>query len=120
VCLWEEGDPGVSQGNAALRAVKQLHPEFILEFANLLRDRGLSDVQPLGGPAEMQLLGDCDEISEVAKFHDLPTGFECPWSIAGKTVVVCTASAQLEAQASLQPWSSRSRGGAGRVPFYGG
>ena len=45
--------------------------------------------------AEMQLFGDCDEISEVAKLHGLPSGVECPWSIAERAVVVCTASAQL-------------------------
>ena len=61
----------------------------------------------LRGPAEMQLLGDCDEICEVAKLHGLPASFECPWSIAGKTLVVCMASAQFGAPASLQPWSSR-------------
>jgi hypothetical protein len=54
------------------RAVKQPHPELVLELANLLRDSGLRDVQSLGGAAEMQLLGDGYEISEMTKLHPPP------------------------------------------------
>jgi hypothetical protein len=52
-------------------------------------------VQPLRGPAEMQFLGDCDEISDVAKLHGLPSGVQCPWSIAESARAVCTASVQI-------------------------
>ena len=58
-------------------------------------------------PAEMQLLGDSDEISEVAKLHALPSGVECPWSIAERAHAVCTASAPLGPPATPQTWSSR-------------
>jgi hypothetical protein len=30
----------------------------------------LRDVQAIRGPAEMKLLGDRDEVTEVAEFHD--------------------------------------------------
>jgi hypothetical protein len=87
VCLREQGASGVRQRNLALRAVEQPNPELLLELANLLGDRGLSDVQPLRGPAEMQFLGDCDEVSDVAKLH------AC--SITETALAVCTASVQI-------------------------
>src|SRR3954470_10651214 len=74
----------------------------------------------LGGPAEMQLLGDCDPISEAAKLHGLPAGFECPSSIAGKTLVVCTASAQCGPPAASNLGLHASRGVLAGVPFLGG
>src|SRR5206468_3830754 len=67
VCLREQGGSRVRQGNLSLRAVEQPYPELILELAYLSRDRGLGDVQSLRRPAEMQLLGDGDEISEMTK-----------------------------------------------------
>jgi hypothetical protein len=36
---------------------------------DLLAERGLGDSETLGGAPEMQLLGDGDEIAEVAKLH---------------------------------------------------
>ena len=36
VCLREQRSPRVRQGNVALGAVKQPHPELVLELANLL------------------------------------------------------------------------------------
>jgi hypothetical protein len=45
-------------------------PELVLERADLLAERWLRDVQPLGGAAEMQLLRDRDEVAKLAKFHD--------------------------------------------------
>src|SRR3954462_8398953 len=71
LCLREQGGPRVRQRNVPLRAVKQPHPELGLELAYLLGDRGLSDVQSLGRPAEMQLLGDGYEIPEMTKLHGL-------------------------------------------------
>src|SRR4051812_20692142 len=71
VCLGEQGGSRVRQGSLSLRAVKQPHPELILELTYLSRDRGLGDVQSLRRPAEMQLLGDGDEISEMTKLHGL-------------------------------------------------
>jgi hypothetical protein len=36
VCLWEQGGPRVREGSVAVRAVKQPHPELVLELADLL------------------------------------------------------------------------------------
>jgi DNA-binding transcriptional LysR family regulator len=41
----------------------------VLELADLIAYRGLGHVQTVGRPAEMQLLGDSDEVAEVSKFH---------------------------------------------------
>ncbi len=42
--------------------VKQCHAELLFETADLMTQRRLGDVQPLGGPAEVKLLSDGDEI----------------------------------------------------------
>jgi hypothetical protein len=42
--------------------VKQGHPELLFEPADLVTERRLGDVQPLGRPAEVKLLGDGDEV----------------------------------------------------------
>ena len=57
------------QRNLPLRPIQEPYAQLIFEFANLLADRRLRDVQPLRSPAEVQLLCDGNEISEVAKFH---------------------------------------------------
>ena len=41
-----------------------------LEPADLLRDRRLRDLQPLGRAREVRLLGDRDEVGELSKFHN--------------------------------------------------
>src|ERR687891_2497217 len=71
----EEYGPGVGQGDAPLGAVQEPHSQLLLELANLLADRRLGDMQPLRGPAEMQLLRDRLEVPEVPKFHVLPSLF---------------------------------------------
>jgi CheY-like chemotaxis protein len=48
----------------------------------------------------MWLLGDCDEVSEVAKFHGLRSGVQCRCSIAERALLVCTASVQIGARAA--------------------
>ena len=40
-----------------------------LEPPDLLADRGLRDPQPLGRAREVQLLGDGDEVGELAELH---------------------------------------------------
>ena len=44
--------------------------EFALQLPNLLGERRLRDVQSLGGPAEVQFLGDRAEVPQVTQFHD--------------------------------------------------
>jgi hypothetical protein len=67
--LAEESGSRVRQRNGPLGPVEQPHAQLLLELANLFADRRLRNVQPLRGPAEVQLLCDRNEISEVAKFH---------------------------------------------------
>ena len=54
------------QRDAAGRAVDEQDAELALQTPELLADGGLHDVQPLGGTAEVQLLGDRDEVLELA------------------------------------------------------
>jgi hypothetical protein len=49
--------------------VQQRHAELGLEPPDLLRERRLGDVQPVGGAAEMALLGDGDERAQVSELH---------------------------------------------------
>jgi hypothetical protein len=51
------------------RSHEQRHPEFALEPRDAPTQRLLGDVQPDGGPAEMQLLGNRDE-------HSQPSGID--------------------------------------------
>ena len=69
----------IGEQDAALRAVEQLHAELGLELADLLADGGLRDVQALRRAPEVQLLGDSDEVPQVAEFHGRPFG-------AGKSI----------------------------------
>ncbi len=57
------------QGHRLARALKQLNAELTLERLDLLADRGLGDVQLLGGAPEMQPASDRDEVFELAEFH---------------------------------------------------
>jgi hypothetical protein len=54
--------PGVSELHPPAASVKQCHPKLLLESTDLMTQRRLSDVQPLGGPAEVKLLSDGDEV----------------------------------------------------------
>jgi hypothetical protein len=67
--LLEHGVAGVCQRDAPLGAVEEPHAELLLELPNLLAHGRLRDVQALRGPAEVQLLGDRDEVPDVAKLH---------------------------------------------------
>ncbi len=69
--LVEQHGPGGRQLDPARRPHEQLHAERRLERLDPLAERRLGDVQPLGGAAEVQLLGDGDEVAEVAhEVHD--------------------------------------------------
>ena len=60
--------------DAALGAVEELDAELLLELADLLAYCRLRDVQALRRAAEVQLLGDGDEVPQVTEFHGDP-----PW-----------------------------------------
>jgi hypothetical protein len=65
----EQRRAGRGQGHRAAVAVEQPHPKVVFEGLDLLRQRGPGDQQPLGGPAEVQLLGHRDEIPQLAQLH---------------------------------------------------
>ena len=50
-------------------ADEKLGAKLAFEVADLLRERGSSQVQPLGGPTEMQFLGHGDEVGQLPQFH---------------------------------------------------
>ena len=63
---------GVLVGRAVRRAASddQLRAEFCLQVADLPAEGWLRRVQPLlGGVREAALLGDRDELAQVAEFH---------------------------------------------------
>jgi len=62
---------GERELDAVGRAPQQGASEHLLERADLPAQRRLGDVQPLGGPAEVELLGHRDERAQVAKLDRL-------------------------------------------------
>src|SRR5436190_8009604 len=58
-----------SERDTALRPREQLKAELAFKGADLLAQRRLDDVQTLGGPPEVHLLGDSDEVPEMTKLH---------------------------------------------------
>ena len=65
----QERVAGRSRLHAPARAREELHPELVLQQPDLVAQRRLRHVQPLRGPAEVQLLGDGDEVAELAELH---------------------------------------------------
>jgi hypothetical protein len=49
--------------------VEQVLPDLALEPPDLRADAGLGDVDARCGPGEARLLGDGDEVLELAEFH---------------------------------------------------
>jgi hypothetical protein len=50
-------------------ADEELGAELTLETADLLGERRSRQVKPLRGPAEMELLGDGDEVAQLTELH---------------------------------------------------
>jgi hypothetical protein len=65
----QERRAGRCRLHAPARAREELGPELVLQQPDLVAQRGLRHVQPLGRPAEVQLLGDGDEVAQVAELH---------------------------------------------------
>ncbi|GAA2681269.1 hypothetical protein GCM10010412_066000 [Nonomuraea recticatena] len=57
------------QGHVAVVAVQQGGADAAFLLLDRLADAGLGDVQPLGCPAEVQFLCQCQEDLDVAKLH---------------------------------------------------
>jgi hypothetical protein len=68
--MLEERAARVGQSDAVAGSDEERDAELALELADLLRERWLSDVQPRGRPSEVQLLGDGDEVAEMAEFRE--------------------------------------------------
>ncbi len=63
-----QGLAGGGQADRPAAAVDQLDPDYRLELANLLAQRGLRDVQALGRAAEIQLFGHRGEVAQMSQF----------------------------------------------------
>ena len=49
--------------------MRERHPEFILQFFNRHRQRGLTDKTFVGGAAKMALAGDGDDVAQFSEGH---------------------------------------------------
>ena len=67
----DEDLAGVGQRHVAGGALHQRQPDLVLEPADLLRQRGLGDVLALGRAREVQLLGERDQVAQLAQFHNV-------------------------------------------------
>jgi hypothetical protein len=65
----EEDLARVRELDAAAVAAEQPDAELVLEAGDGLGQRRLGDVEALGGMPEMELLGDGDEVAELAKLR---------------------------------------------------
>jgi hypothetical protein len=63
--------PGPGQRDAAAIALQQCDAKAALELLDRPGQRGLGDAEALGGPAEVQLVGDGDEVPQLAGLHDV-------------------------------------------------
>ena len=68
----QEGRAGLGECDTAGRPVEQGDTQLALEPPHLLAHRGLDDVQPFGRAAEVQLLGDGQEVPQLTQFHGSP------------------------------------------------
>ena len=61
--------PGRREHDLPRGAFDQLHAEFVLEFFQLRRQRRLADMAGFGRAAEMPLVGEGDQVAQVAEVH---------------------------------------------------
>jgi len=66
-CLLEERLPGGGQLDLPAGASEQFCAEGALELSDLVAQRRLGDVEPRGGTAEVELLGDGQEVANQAR-----------------------------------------------------
>jgi hypothetical protein len=75
--VWEQGAPCLRGLDAAPDAHEQRHAELALEPPDLLRERGLGQVQRLGGGTERALLEGLSEVGQLLEIQ-----IWCPIGIA--------------------------------------
>ena len=61
--------PGLGDRHAPGGPLDQGQPDLLLEPADLLGQRGLRDVLARGGAGEVLLVGQRDQVAQLAKFH---------------------------------------------------
>ncbi len=72
-------DPaGVGLRDDTARPSKQRDAELVLELPDRLGEWRLRDVEPLSGPAEVELLADCEEVAQVPQL-DRGLRRSVPW-----------------------------------------
>ena len=67
----DEQVAGLRHRDLARRALDERHAELGLEAADLLRQRRLRDVLAGGSAGEMALVGERDEVAQLAEIHAL-------------------------------------------------
>jgi hypothetical protein len=65
----EERLTALCETHGAAEAVEETHPEFVLEFHDLLGEGRLRDVRLLRGPAERAGFGYGAEVTKLMKLH---------------------------------------------------
>ena len=65
----EKALAGFGKGYPTAVALEQGYPKLAFQGLDLLGQRRLADVQALGGPGEVELFGDGDEVAQMAQFH---------------------------------------------------
>lgn len=60
---------GIGGTHAPAGAVEQLHAQLLFQLPHLLRQGRLRNVQRLGGAGEVAMLGDSEQVAQVAKQH---------------------------------------------------
>jgi hypothetical protein len=66
-CLPQQGSPGRRQLHPAAIAFEEPDADLLLQLGDLTAQGGLGNVQALRCPAEVELLGDGDEVPELPK-----------------------------------------------------
>jgi hypothetical protein len=67
--LWKQCRTRRGQHDSPAVAIEESDFEVTLQSLDLLGERRTGDVQPVSGPAEVQLLGDGDEVAQLAQLH---------------------------------------------------
>src|SRR3984893_16319948 len=81
-----QNPPGINQKRLAGRgeshafaaSLEQIYSEFAFKVMDLLAERRLRNVQPIGGVGEVQLLSCSDEVFKMAELHKTVLLAICP------------------------------------------
>jgi len=67
--LLHEHTASFGELHLAFGAVEELDPELFFELPDLMAERRLTQIQPFGGPAEVQRLGQHDDVAKMTQLH---------------------------------------------------